>query len=153
MRILQKIRDKLAIGWRISHLIGLMKPIQNEKIVFNNFLGKGYGDDPKYICEALRKIRSDLDLVWLTDPQKNREQLDLPAEVRCVAYGSRQALYELTTAHIWISNVKNSIKPPNVPDSFICKPGTLFWESNKMSRPWNKNCPRNMCYPPKETLP
>ncbi len=115
MRIFQKIRNKLVIGWRLSRLIELIElllPIQNKKIVFNNFLGKGYGDDPKYICEALRKIRSDLDLVWLTDPQKNREQLDLPAEVRCVAYGSCRALYELTTAHIWISNVKNSMKPP-----------------------------------------
>lgn len=67
---------------------------------------------PNTFVKHCAKSGSDLDLVWLTDPQKNREQLDLPAEVRCVAYGSRQALYELTTAHIWISNVKNSMKPP-----------------------------------------
>ena len=59
------------------------KKIVGNKIVFDNFNGKGYGCDPKYICEELRK-RGGYDLVWLA---KQRPEC-LPKDVRFVKYAS-----------------------------------------------------------------
>lgn len=82
-------------------------PINSKKIVFDNFNGKGYGCDPKYICEELIKSNCGYDLVWLAQ----KKPLDLPLQVRFVKYGSFSALKEQATAKIWIDNVKTSIKP------------------------------------------
>lgn len=78
--------------------------IRKKKIVFDNFNGKGYGENPKYIAEELIKQKPDLDLVWLV----NNMQEDMPKEIRKVKYGSIKALYEHATAKVWIDNVRNS---------------------------------------------
>lgn len=75
--------------------------VRKNKIFFINFNGKGYGDNPKYICEWLRKNVSGLDLVWLCDDINN-----FPTGVRAVRYGTFRAFYEQATAKIWISNIK-----------------------------------------------
>lgn len=73
--------------------------IKKNKIVFLNFNGRGYGCNPKYICEALRKSGETLDLVWLTKDRKH-----LPDDVRNVDIKSFRALWEMATAKVWISN-------------------------------------------------
>ncbi len=78
--------------------------INNRKIVFDNFLGKGYGCNPKYIAEEIIKEKLDYDMVWLVKDKKE----DIPKKIRKVKYGSIRALYELATAKVWIDNVRNS---------------------------------------------
>ncbi|MEI3394968.1 MAG: CDP-glycerol glycerophosphotransferase family protein [Clostridia bacterium] len=77
--------------------------IQNNKIVFDNFLGKGYGCNPKYIAEEIIKEQLDYELVWLVKDIKS----EMPQQIRKVKYGSIRALYELATAKVWIDNVRN----------------------------------------------
>ena len=48
-----RIRRKIAVKKRFGTLCRVL-PIVKNKVVFDNFGGKGYGDDPKYICEQLR---------------------------------------------------------------------------------------------------
>ena len=106
MEALRGFKDRLALKQKISLVFSLF-PIQRRKIVFDNFSGRGYGCDPKYICEELRKRGENLDLVWLL----NGEEGDLPDGVRAVPYGSWKAMYELATAGIWVDNVKTSYRP------------------------------------------
>ena len=82
--------------------------IQNRKIVVDNFFGKGFGDNPKYIIEQLLKNNDLLDIVWITDNKTNIQTF--PKGVRLVKYGSLRSIYELATAHIWIDNIKNNYK-------------------------------------------
>ena len=77
--------------------------ILNNKIVFDNFLGKGYGCNPKYIAEEIIKEQLDYELVWLVKDIKS----EMPQQIRKVKYGSIRALYELATAKVWIDNVRN----------------------------------------------
>lgn len=77
--------------------------INNKKIVFSNFLGKGYGCNPKYIAEEIIRQQLDYDLVWIV----NDINEDMPSQIRKVKFGSLQSLYELSTAKIWIDNVRN----------------------------------------------
>lgn len=84
-----------------------MLPIQSNKIVFDNFGGRGFGDNPKYILEELARRGNKLDLVWVA---KDLE-LSVPKGVRVVKYGSIRSFYEWSTARIWIDNIRNSDRP------------------------------------------
>ena len=83
--------------------------ISPTKIVFNNFLGKGYGCNPKYIAEEILRQNLLYDLVWLVRDLNE----PIPAKIRKVLYGSVDSIYELATAKIIISNVKNLLPFPN----------------------------------------
>lgn len=91
----------------------IIRPIRNNKIVVSSYFGKGYGDNPKYICEYLLSKRSDLDIVWLCKPEVIKEQSDLfPKRIRLVKNKSVRALIEMFTAKIWIDNCRKSFYPP-----------------------------------------
>lgn len=82
--------------------------IDSRKIVVDNFGGRGYGDNPKYIVdELLKDSNNDVDIVWLVN---NMEEI-VPKGVRKVKYNSIHSIYEYATARIWIDNIKNSVKP------------------------------------------
>lgn len=86
------------------YLLSLL-PVKKGKIVFNNFNGKGYGCNPKYIAQQLlKKNTSHLDLVWLV--KNNSEAQSLPARIRPVKINSFFAKYEVSTANVIFSNVR-----------------------------------------------
>lgn len=85
----------------------LMKIVSNlhinkKKIVFSNFLGRGYGDNPKYIAEELLSRSESLDLVWIV----NELNCKMPKRIRKVKKGSFREVLELATAGIWVDNVR-----------------------------------------------
>lgn len=87
----------------IKAMAGFILPINSKKIVFNNFNGKGYGCNPKYIAEELLSRGDQYEYVWLVD---NTED-DMPDKIRKVKYNSWKGKIELITAKMWISNVRN----------------------------------------------
>lgn len=81
-------------------------PICSKKVVFDNFGGRGYGDDPKYIAEYLRRSGKKLNLIWVTQDVKTQ----LPEGIRPVKYGTIRAAYHWATARVWVDNIKSSFK-------------------------------------------
>ena len=79
--------------------------IKNNKIVISNYYGKGYGDNAKYVCDELLKMNEKFDIVWLC---KNINDKSVPTGIRKVKYNSIKALYELSTAKIWMDNCRKS---------------------------------------------
>ncbi len=76
-------------------------PIQKGKILFTNFSGKGYGCNPKYICEELLNRKLDfVECVWGVDNIEEKFR----KEIRTVPYGTYAYYYELATAQIWVDN-------------------------------------------------
>lgn len=74
-------------------------PIEPKKIVFWAF--NTYADHGKYITEQLLNLRSDLDIVWLTDDRK----LEVPKGVRYVSMLQwKKSIYEIETAYMWVQN-------------------------------------------------
>ncbi|WP_288300198.1 CDP-glycerol glycerophosphotransferase family protein [uncultured Lactobacillus sp.] len=100
-------RIYLPIAFSCTKLVYGKKSIQSNKIVVDNFFGRGMGDNPKYIVEALLKKNPSLDIVW----QVSDKNMSMPRGVRKVKYYTPKALKELLTARVWIDNVKNSYKP------------------------------------------
>ncbi len=82
---------------------GLYKlPIQNNKIVFDSFLGQGYGENPKYIAEALQKRDGRIKIIWLT----NDKTFLFPKGVKPITRNSFRAYYECATAKAWVFNTR-----------------------------------------------
>ncbi len=82
--------------WQACRLL----PLQRNKVVFSSFGGKGFGDNPKAVAQALMESGEDLDLVWLT-----RNPSDpMPKGIRTVPFGTPQAVKELSTAKVWVDN-------------------------------------------------
>lgn len=78
-------------------------PVHKNKIVFINFDGASFGDNPKYICLEMLRQKLQLDQVWLLRDIHSY----LPKGVRVVSLNNLQSFYELATAHIIIVNVNN----------------------------------------------
>ena len=78
--------------------------IDEKKIVFDNFNGKGFGCNPKYIALEIIKEQLDCKMVWLV----NDLNTEMPKQIKKVKFGSIRAYYELATAKVWIDNVRNS---------------------------------------------
>lgn len=83
-------------------IVLLLFPVKRNKIFINCFDGKGYGDNPKYIYEALIKLDTGLKFIWLnkgttTTPKQN---------ILYVKPFSIKAIYHQATSKIWISTVR-----------------------------------------------
>ena len=76
--------------------------LTDNKIVFVNFMGRGFGCNPKYIALEILRQNLPYDMVWLP----------MPARIRKTVYGSIDSIYELATAKVIVSNVKNLLPFP-----------------------------------------
>lgn len=78
-------------------------PIEPKKLVFDDYMGSGYGGNSKYVTEELLDRRKDLDIVWIVDDIE-KHKAEFPPGIRLVEYKTQQALKEYATAAIWICN-------------------------------------------------
>ncbi len=79
--------------------------IVKNKIVFSNFNKGGYGDNPKYIAEEILRQNLGYELVWIVkDPKKDKAKF--PKDIKLVKYNSKEALKELQSAKVWVSNTR-----------------------------------------------
>ena len=91
------------VRW-VYRLLYANKPIQQNKIVFDNYMGKGYGCNPKYVVqELLEKHPGEFDLVWAVSEDDYVKGM-FPPGVRSVIYESAEAKKEFATAKMWVSN-------------------------------------------------
>ena len=86
----------------VMFLICRIFPINENKIVFMQMQGCGYGCSPKYIAEELLDRNLDYDMVWeVLDVNANN---NLPDKIRPVKYYSLRGIYEFATAKAWVIN-------------------------------------------------
>lgn len=78
--------------------------VQPNKIVCDNYMGKPYGCNSKYVVDKLlEKYPGKLDIVW-TVTKKEMASESFPEGVRLVEYGSINAKREYATAKVWLTN-------------------------------------------------
>lgn len=94
-----KFNIRAFFNIRFKHL-----PIYKNKIVFLNFKGHGYGCNPKYIAEEIRRQKLPYKLVWLYKEPVDSPKEEFPSYIEVVDYRSRKALKELATAKVWVDN-------------------------------------------------
>lgn len=126
------LKGPLALYERIKGgLYGLLPrmPICPNKIIFDNFRGKGFGDDPKYIALELLRRTPSLKIYWiLQDPTE-----PLPKGIRPLKPYSFLTTYHYCTAKVWVDNVKDYIKPPKRPGQYYIQTwhSTLGFKKNE----------------------
>ncbi|MGN0483276.1 MAG: CDP-glycerol glycerophosphotransferase family protein [Lachnospiraceae bacterium] len=84
--------------WFIEHFV----PVKKNKIVFSQFGGKGYGCNPRAICDEFLRRDEKYDLVWILGKTRDPKKEGIPEGVRTV---SSTAILELLTAKVWINNI------------------------------------------------
>lgn len=94
-----------------SHLRSIIKclissafmtiPVQNDKVLLDNFMGKGYGENPKYIAEELVR-RGGYKVIWLSSDK----DAEFPEGVQAVNRYSLRAFYESATSKAWVFNIR-----------------------------------------------
>lgn len=80
-------------------------PINKRKIVFSSYHASKYACNPRCIYEELLSCGERLDMVWLLPADYPHK----PNGARIVPEKSLRALYELSTARIWVDNCRKSI--------------------------------------------
>lgn len=76
------------------------RPIEPRKAVFCNYNGKGFGCNPKYIALEMLARDPGWDIVWIV----KEDIYEFPEGIRTVLWDSREAVYELATAAVWVDN-------------------------------------------------
>lgn len=94
---------KYIFGQIVNYFLAVLP--KQKKIVFVNFLGRGYGDSPKYIAEEIMRQSLPYDLVWLVYDMNDI----FPNGIRKVKFYSLKSRYELSTARVIISNTKSRL--------------------------------------------
>lgn len=110
-KVIIKVKKKLynVVALPVLKKLFRFLPISENKIVFDNFCGKGYGGNPKYIAEAILDSEAkDIDIIWLVDNFMSDEEKSLfPNNIRLVNNESIRGLLERATAKIWVDNVRH----------------------------------------------
>lgn len=117
------------LPYRLLSFIARFLPLQR-KIVFDNFGGRGLGDDPKYILLQLLKDGVQAKYIWLV----NDLSIDVPTGVTKVKYGSLSAVYHYATAKIWVDNVKFVSKPRKRNGQFYLQTWHAIFSIKKIER-------------------
>lgn len=127
-RVYHRIKNGLQLIARAyTKLYIKYSSVKTNKVVFDNFFGKGYGDNPKYIAEEIHRRGLKWDLVWLC----NSEAIEIPPYLRKVRYGSLKARRELSNAKFVVDNVRNSMRVPK-------KDGQIYIQTWHGSLGWKK---------------
>ena len=88
----------------VASIVCRLLPINSKKIVISSYYGRGYGDNPKYIVEALLQRSEQLRIIWLVKSED--EGRNLPDVVETCKYNSVSSVYHLSTAKVWIDNCR-----------------------------------------------
>ncbi len=76
-------------------------PLDRKKVVFSNFNGGGYGDNPKFIAQEFLRRNLDWKLYWVAEGH-----YDLPAGLTPVRPNTVAFVWHMATAGTWIDDTR-----------------------------------------------
>lgn len=76
--------------------------LNQNKIVFSNFNGGGYGDNPKFIAGEIIDLKLPYTLIWVSGEKSNT----FPKEIHPVRPNTLLFVYHMATAGFWVDNTR-----------------------------------------------
>jgi CDP-glycerol glycerophosphotransferase (TagB/SpsB family) len=76
--------------------------IKPDKIIFSNFNGGGYGDNPKFIAQEIIDSKLPYKLIWVSGEATNT----FPSEITPVKPNTIAFVYHMATAGFWVDNTR-----------------------------------------------
>lgn len=90
----------IRLFWQLCYPL----PVQKQKIIFSNFNGGGFGDNPKYVAEACIRRGLPYKLYWVcTNPKADGPY---PAELTLIRPNTLSFVYHMATARFWVDNTR-----------------------------------------------
>ncbi len=86
----------IKLSWSIFYLF----KIEPTKVVFSNFNGGGYGDNPKFIAEKL--LDTQMKIYWVC----GNKNADFPKGITLIKPNSLKFVYHMCTAAAWVDNTR-----------------------------------------------
>lgn len=90
-------RFLMKLCWNLFVLF----PLDREKIVFSNFNGGGYGDNPKFIAQEFLKRGLSRKLYWVSASDYNLPEGILPLRPNTAAFA-----FHMATAGTWVDDTR-----------------------------------------------
>lgn len=88
----------LYVCWYVFRLF----PVKHRKIIFSNFNGAGFGDNPKFIAEEFLRRDLSYTYIWVA----GSKDLAFPAGIKTVSPNTIAFVYHMVTAGFWIDNTR-----------------------------------------------
>lgn len=88
----------IRLCWQLFTLF----PLDQKKVVFSNFNGGGYGDNPKFIAQEFLRQKLDFKLYWTAASPDYR----FPQGIRPVRPNTASFVYHMATAGFWVDNTR-----------------------------------------------
>lgn len=79
-------------------------PVKKKVVLFNNFYGRGFDENPRAIAEQILRDKTDLKLYWVLS--KVNMLAPLPKGIIRLERGSLKYYYFIATSSVWVSNVR-----------------------------------------------
>ena len=88
----------LKLCWHVFvHL-----PIHDRKVIFCNFYGGGFGDNPKFIAEEMIRRKLDFEMYWVCA----HPEMVFPAPIKAVKPNCTAFAYHMATARFLVENTR-----------------------------------------------
>ena len=87
-------------------------PLKKKKVIFCNFYGGGFGDNPKFIAEEMIRRKLDFEMYWVCA----HPEMVFPEPIKAVKPNSTMFAYHMATAKFLVENTRRQyyfIKRPN----------------------------------------
>ena len=101
----------LKLCWQIF----VRLPLKERKVIFCNFYGGGFGDNPKFIAEEMIRRNLGFEMYWVCA----HPEMVFPAPIRSVKPNSTAFAYHMATAKFLVENTRRQYY-------FIKRPGQFY---------------------------
>lgn len=121
-------RNFIHLAWNIFTHFRLVP----DKIVFSNFNGGGYGDNPKFIAQEIIDSKLPYKLIWVSGEATNI----FPSQITPVRPNSLAFVYHMATAGFWIDNTRKLYYFKKRPEQFYIQ----TWHGGPGLKKVEKDC-------------
>lgn len=91
-------RALIWTAWQVFTLC----PVQKQKIIFSNFNGNGFGDNPRYVAEEFLRRKLPWKLIWVCE----KPGCTFPAGLTIIRPNTLSFVYHMSTAAVWLDNTR-----------------------------------------------
>lgn len=90
-----------ALIWTAWQIFSLC-PVRKKKVIFSNFNGNGFGDNPRYIAEEFILRKLPYELYWVCE----KPGCKFPPELKIIRPNTIAFVFHMSTAGVWIDNTR-----------------------------------------------
>ena len=99
LQLLKSIQKKVFL------IITVFLPVSKKRVILSSYYGKGFGDNPKAIAQAIHNLNNNIEMIWCLKDLANINSL--PQYMRHCKIGSFKYYFYMNTAAVRIDNSRS----------------------------------------------